>query len=186
MTFLAGAAAIPLVALVVAGCGSSSSSTSGASASTAPPKTASGAPATIGVANTGLGKVLVDAQGRTVYLFKKDSGTTSACTGACAGAWPPVRANGKPTAGAGANASLLGTAARSDGAAQVTYNGHPLYVFVMDQKPGDTKGQGVTAFGASWFALTPAGNQASGSASKSSGSTSNGGTSSSGGGGYGY
>jgi predicted lipoprotein with Yx(FWY)xxD motif len=189
MTFLAGAAAIPLVALVVAGCGSSSSSSSsgGASASTAPPKTASGAPATIGVANTGLGKVLVDAQGRTVYLFKKDSGTTSACTGACASAWPPVRANGKPTAGSGANASMIGTTARSDGAGQVTYNGHPVYTFSGDQKPGDTTGQGVTAFGASWFALTPSGNQASGSASKSSGSTSNGGTSSSGGGGgYGY
>ena len=187
MTFLAGAAAIPLVALVVAGCGGSSSSSSGASASTAPPKTASGAPATIGVANTGLGKVLVDAQGRTVYLFKKDSGTTSACTGACASAWPPVRANGKPTAGSGANTSMIGTTARSDGAAQVTYNGHPVYTFSGDQKTGDTKGQGVTAFGASWFALTPAGNQASGSASKSSGSTSTGGTSSSGGGGgYGY
>jgi predicted lipoprotein with Yx(FWY)xxD motif len=188
MRFLAGAAVIPLAALVVAGCGSSaSSSSSGSSASTPPPKTTSGASATVGVASTGLGKTLVDAQGRTLYLFKKDSGTTSACTGACASAWPPVRANGKPTAGSGANASLLGTTARSDGARQVTYNGHPVYLFVMDKKPGDTNGQGVTAFGASWFALSAAGNQVSGSASKSSGgtSTSSGGTSSSGGG-YGY
>jgi predicted lipoprotein with Yx(FWY)xxD motif len=191
MTFLAGAAAIPLAALVVAGCGSSSSS-SGASASTAPPKTAppkttSGAPATVGVASTGLGKILVDSQGRTLYLFKKDSGTKSACNGACASAWPPVRANGKPTVGGGANASMIGTTARSDGAAQVTYNGHPAYTFVMDKKPGDTNGQGVTAFGATWFALSPAGNQASGTASKSGGSTStSGGTSSSGGGGSGY
>jgi predicted lipoprotein with Yx(FWY)xxD motif len=189
MRFLAGAAVIPLAALVVAGCGSSaSSSTSSSSASTPPPKTTSGASATVGVASTGLGKTLVDAQGRTLYLFKKDSGTTSACTGACASAWPPVRANGKPTAGSGANASLLGTTARSDGSPQVTYNGHPVYLFVMDKKPGDTNGQGVTAFGASWFALSPAGNQASGSPSKSTGgtSTSSGGTSSSGGGGYGY
>jgi predicted lipoprotein with Yx(FWY)xxD motif len=187
ITYLAGAAAIPLAALVVAGCGSSSSGNSKSSASTAPPKTTNGAPATVGVATTGLGKTLVDAQGRTLYLFKKDSGTTSACTGACAGAWPPVRANGKPTAGSGATASLLGTTARSDGAAQVTYNGHPLYLFVMDKKPGDTNGQGVTAFGATWFALSPAGNQASGTASKSGGSTStSGGTSSSGGGGSGY
>jgi predicted lipoprotein with Yx(FWY)xxD motif len=183
MTFLAGAAAIPLVALVVAGCGGSASSSTGSSAST-PPKTTNGAPATVGVASTGLGKTLVDAQGRTLYLFKKDSGTTSACTGACAGAWPPVRANGKPTAGSGANASLLGTTVRSDGARQVTYNGHPLYLFVMDKKPGDTNGQGKTAFGAAWFALSPPGNQVSGSASKSGGGTSSssGGASSSGGG----
>ena len=185
MRFLAGAAVIPLAALVVAGCGSSaSSSTSGSNASTPPPKTTSGASATVGVASTGLGKTLVDAQGRTLYLFKKDSGTTSACTGACASAWPPVRANGKPTAGTGATASLLGTTARSDGAPQVTYNGHPLYLFVMDKKPGDTNGQGVTAFGAAWFALSASGNQVSGSASKSGGGTSSssGGTSSSGGG----
>jgi predicted lipoprotein with Yx(FWY)xxD motif len=190
ISFLAGAAAIPLAAVVVAGCGSSSSSSSsGASASTAAPKTTSGAPATVGVASTGLGKILVDSQGRTVYLFKKDSGTKSACTGACAGAWPPVRANGKPTAGGGANASMVGTTARSDGAPQVTYNGHPVYTFTGDQKAGDTAGQGVTAFGAAWFALSPAGNQVSGTASKSGGSTSTSGgsTSSSGGsGGYGY
>jgi predicted lipoprotein with Yx(FWY)xxD motif len=181
-TFLAGAAAIPLVALVAAGCGGGGG---GASASAKTPTIANGAPATVGVAKTGVGKVLVDSHGRTLYLFKKDSGTTSACTGACAGAWPPLRANGKPTAGSGANASLLGTTARSDGARQVTYNGHPLYLFVKDTKAGDTNGQGVTAFGASWFALSSAGNQASGKSSKSGGGTSNpGSTSSSGGGGY--
>jgi predicted lipoprotein with Yx(FWY)xxD motif len=189
MTFLAGAAVIPLAALVVAGCGSSASSTTttSSSASTPPPKTNTGASATLGVATTGLGKTLVDAQGRTLYLFKKDSATTSACTGACASAWPPVRANGKPTAGSGANTSLLGTTTRSDGAPQVTYNGHPLYLFVMDTKPGDTNGQGVTAFGAAWFALSAPGNQLAGSPSKSGGgpSSSSGGTSSSGGG-YGY
>jgi predicted lipoprotein with Yx(FWY)xxD motif len=182
MSFLAGVAVIPIVALIVAGCGSSTSSST-SSASTPAPK-ANGASATLGVATTGLGRTLVDAQGRTLYLFKKDSGTTSACTGACASAWPPVRANGKPTAGTGATASLLGTTARSDGAPQVTYNGHPLYLFVMDKKPGDTNGQGVTAFGAAWFALSAPGNQVSGSASKSGGGTSSssGGTSSSGGG----
>jgi predicted lipoprotein with Yx(FWY)xxD motif len=185
MSFLAGVAVIPIVALIVAGCGSSTSSST-SSASTPAPK-ANGASATLGVATTGLGRTLVDAQGRTLYLFKKDSGTTSACTGACASAWPPVRANGKPTAGSGANGSLVGTTARSDGAPQVTYNGHPLYLFVMDKKPGDTNGQGVTAFGAAWFALSAPGNQVSGSASKSGGGTSSssGGTSSSGGG-YGY
>ncbi len=164
MTFLAGTALVPLAALAVAGCGGGSS---GASASPKPPKTASGAPATVGVAKTGLGKILVDSQGRTLYLFKKDSGTKSECTGACASAWPPLRANGKATVGSGANASLVGSTTRSDGKPQVTYNGHPLYLYTGDSNPGDTNGQGVTAFGASWFALTAAGQQASGQSSSS-------------------
>jgi predicted lipoprotein with Yx(FWY)xxD motif len=73
-------------------------------------------------------------------------------------------ATGKPTAGAGLAASKLATIIRSDGTRQVTYNGHPLYLFVKDQKPGDVKGQGVTAFGAAWFALSPSGDQISGAA----------------------
>src|SRR3954469_9348770 len=77
ITFLAAAAAIPLTALAV-GCGGSGG---GATASSTPPKTASGQAATVGVANTSLGNVLVDSQGRTLYLFKKDTGTTSTCTG---------------------------------------------------------------------------------------------------------
>jgi predicted lipoprotein with Yx(FWY)xxD motif len=169
MTFLAGAAAIPLVALVVAGCGGSASSSTGSSAST-PPKTTNGAPATVGVASTGLGKTLVDAQGRTLYLFKKDSGTTSACTGACASQWPPLRASGKPTVGSGANA-VVGTTKRSDGKPQLTYNGHPVYLFSGDQKAGQTNGEGLTAFGAAWFALSSAGNQVSAPASSSGGGT---------------
>ena len=102
---------------------------------------------------------LVDSQGRTLYLFEADSGTKSACSGACATAWPPLRDSGKPTAGTGLNASLLGTAPRSDGNTQVKYNGNTLYTFVMDQKPGDANGQGSTAFGGSWFTLNTAGNQ---------------------------
>jgi predicted lipoprotein with Yx(FWY)xxD motif len=163
---LAGAAVLGLTALSVAACGGGSS---GASASTAPPKTASGRPATVGVANTSLGNVLVDSQGRTLYLFQKDSGTKSACFGACASAWPPLRASGKPTVGSGANASLVGTTKRSDGKPQVTYNGHPVYLYTGDQKAGDTNGQGLTAFGGSWFSLSSAGNQVSGQPSSSSG-----------------
>ena len=74
----------------------------------------------------------------------------SACSGACAGAWPPVRADGKPTVGEGANASLVGTTTRSDGAPQVAYNGHPPYLYQGDQQPGDTSGQGLTMFGGGW------------------------------------
>jgi predicted lipoprotein with Yx(FWY)xxD motif len=173
ITFLASTAALPLIALTASAC---SSGGGGANASPSPPKTTTAQPATVGVAKTGLGQILVDSQGRTLYLFQKDSGTTSACTSACATAWPPLRATVQPTAGSGANASLLGTTPRSDGSPQVTYKGHPLYTFVKDQKAGDTTGQGVNAFGASWFALSSAGNQVSGQAS--GGSTSSGGKSS--------
>jgi predicted lipoprotein with Yx(FWY)xxD motif len=129
----------------------------------------------LGVANNSkLGNILVDSQGRTLYLFQKDSGTTSSCTGACAAAWPPLRVNGQPSVGSGANASMVGTTTRSDGNPQVTYNGHPLYLYAGDQEPGDTNGQGLTAFGGGWCAVSPAGNQVSGQGSNS------------GGGGYGY
>jgi predicted lipoprotein with Yx(FWY)xxD motif len=169
ITFLASAALIPLVTLAVAACGG------GGAATAATPTTSSGASATVGVGNSSLGSILVNSTGRTLYLFKADVGTKSECTGACAAAWPPLLATGKPTAGAGLTASKLGTSTRSGGKQQVTYNGHPLYLFVQDHKPGQTTGQGVTAFGAPWFALTSAGNQASGSASSSSGGASSGG-----------
>jgi predicted lipoprotein with Yx(FWY)xxD motif len=172
ITFLAGAAAVPIVALAVTGCGggaSASTRTTGASSPTPAPSTktvASARSAAVHVANSRLGKILVDSHGRTLYLFKKDKGKKSACFGSCAQFWPPLRAAGKPKAGSGAKASLLGTIKRSDGAAQVTYNGHPLYLFVMDKKAGDTNGEGVTAFGGTWFAVSPTGKQISRPAAK--------------------
>ena len=143
-TYLAGAGALLLTSLALAGCGGGGSNSS---ASSAPPKTASGQPATFGVTNGGLGKILVNSQGHTLYVFQKDTGTTSTCTGACASNWPPLRANGKPKLGSGANASLVGTTMRSDGTSQVTYNGHPLYTYGGDAKAGQTNGQGSNAFG---------------------------------------
>jgi predicted lipoprotein with Yx(FWY)xxD motif len=168
ITFLATAAVIPLTALAVAGCGGGNNATGASS----PPKQkpTHTRPASVKVANSRLGKILVDATGRTLYLFKKDSGTKSACSGACASAWPPLRTSGKPVVGSGANALMVGTTTRSDGQPQVTYNGHPLYTFVKDQKAGDTNGEGLTAFGGSWFVLSPAGNQISKSGSASSSS----------------
>jgi predicted lipoprotein with Yx(FWY)xxD motif len=157
INFLSIAAMLPLIALA-AGCGGGGGA-GGSTTSTTAPKTASGGTATVGVASTGLGKILVDFRGRTVYLFKKDAGTKSSCTGACASTWPPVRVTRKPTVGTGANASMVGTTKRSDGPPQVTYNGHPLYTYTGDQSAGETNGQGLTAFGAAWFALSPAGNQ---------------------------
>ena len=163
-TLLAGA--VVALAALAAGCGSEGSDNANAS-STATAATMSGQSGTVDVASSGLGKILVDSQGRTLYLFKKDSGTKSACTGECAADWPPVRTKGEPTVGDGADASLVGTTQRSDGDPQVTYNGHPLYTYEGDQKAGETNGEGSTAFGAGWFALSAAGDQVSGQASNS-------------------
>src|SRR5205807_5535968 len=77
----------------------------------------------------------------------------------CATAWPPLLANGTPTGGTGVTASKLGTITRSGGSRQVTYNGHPVYLYAGDKKPGDVNGQGVTAFGAARYAVSPTGRQ---------------------------
>jgi predicted lipoprotein with Yx(FWY)xxD motif len=142
-------AALPVAVLALTGCGGN--------ASNALPTTNNGRPASVGVASTGLGDVLVDRQGRTLYLFERDSGTMSACTGACAVNWPPLRVRGTPLVGSGAKRSDVGTTARPDGISQLTYNGHPLYTFVNDKNPGDTNGEGISAFGGSWFAVSGAG-----------------------------
>jgi predicted lipoprotein with Yx(FWY)xxD motif len=168
-----GAGALALLAAVAAGCGGGGAT----AASSAPPKTASGQTATVGIANSGIGQVLVNSEGHTLYLFKADQGTKSACSGACAGAWPPLVVTGKPTVGSGVNAALLGATTRPEGTTQLTYSGHPLYLFVQDHKAGETNGQGVSAFGGAWFALNSAGDQVSAKPSSSSNS---------GGGGYGY
>jgi len=107
----------------------------------------------------GLGMVLVDSQGMTLYDFHKDKGTTSSCYGACAKVWPPLLSEGKPQVGNGASASKLGTTERKDGTAQVTYAGHPLYTYVADQKPGEAKGNDFSDFGGEWYALQGSGEE---------------------------
>src|SRR3954451_24914980 len=104
-----------------------------------------------------LGTFLVDGQGRTLYLFQKDTSTKSNCASDCASNWPPLLTSGKPTSGGSARKSLLGTTKRSHGKTQVTYNGHPLYRFVGDNAPGDPNGQGRKAFGARWYAVNAGG-----------------------------
>jgi predicted lipoprotein with Yx(FWY)xxD motif len=111
----------------------------------------------VAVASSGLGPVLVNQRGRTLYLFGKDKGGKSACKGQCAGFWPPLIASGKPLATAGAKRSLLGTTKRSDGRLQVTYNHHPLYTFVKDTKKGQTNGEALNVFGGTWYAISAAG-----------------------------
>jgi predicted lipoprotein with Yx(FWY)xxD motif len=112
--------------------------------------------ALIALGKTSLGKVLVDARGRTLYLFAKDQRGRSACYGACATYWPPLVSSAKPRA-RGVRASLLGLTKRTDGKRQVTYAGHPLYTFSLDRRAGQTSGQGLTDFGGSWNAIAASG-----------------------------
>jgi predicted lipoprotein with Yx(FWY)xxD motif len=114
---------------------------------------AAGATATVGLRKTGLGIVLVDSRGHTLYLFEKDRNRTSSCSGSCAQFWPPLMVTGKPRAGNGVHASMLGTIKRQGGKLQVSYSGHPLYLFQGDSKAGATTGEGLTNFGAPWYVL---------------------------------
>lgn len=122
-------------------------------------KKSAGAAATVKVGSSSPGRILVDARGRTLYLFEKDTRGHSACSGACAHAWPPLLTKTKPIAGRGTKQSLLGVIRRANGTKQVTYRGHPLYRFVQDTKTGEAKGQGSGAFGAGWYVLSPTGNK---------------------------
>jgi predicted lipoprotein with Yx(FWY)xxD motif len=122
-----------------------------------------GEAANVSLASVGkLGMVLVDSKGFTLYDFHKDKGGKSACYGACAEAWPPLMTSGAPTPGNGANGAMLGTVKRTDGTMQVTYNGHPLYTFVGDKKPGEGTGNDVKAFGGQWYALMGSGEETPG------------------------
>ena len=118
---------------------------------------------------------LTDGAGRTVYLWVKDKGTNSTCSGNCTTFWPPVTSSGKASAGAGANASDLGSSKRSDGTTQITYAGHPLYYYSGDTAPGQTNGQGNNGFGFLWWEVASSGKAITTPAQQSTG----------GGGGYG-
>ena len=115
----------------------------------------SGAVVKVGPSN--LGRILVDAKGKTLYLWAHDKSAKSTCNGDCAAYWPPLITRGRPIAGAGARANLLGASRRSDGRMQVTYAGHPLYYFIQDARPGQTKGEGLTGFGGRWDPVSASG-----------------------------
>ena len=112
--------------------------------------------ALVKVSKTSLGRLLVDSRGRTLYLFEGDKSRKSMCSGSCATFWPPLLTTGKPRAGAGVKAKLLGTTKRAGGARQVTYAGHPLYTFKLE-RAGQTKGEGATDAGPPFYAVSPAG-----------------------------
>lgn len=166
-----------LLAAVGTGCSSSSDNTpspsgttpdygastpASAPASAEASASASAGVASVSVADSALGKILVGAGGRTLYLFEADKSSTSTCSGSCAAAWPPLVTTKAPVAGEGAKAALVGTSKRADGTTMVTYNGHPLYYYVGDSKAGDTTGQELNQFGAEWYVLNASGNKVEG------------------------
>jgi predicted lipoprotein with Yx(FWY)xxD motif len=141
------------LAVAVAGCGAGYSAGAPASASAS----AAAKHAVVTTRHGRLGTYLVDARGRTLYLFRKDTGPRSRCSGTCALAWPPLTTRERPEAEGRAKGRLLSTSKRAGGARQVVYAGHPLYRYEPDTAAGQTRGQGVDAFGARWYVLAPSG-----------------------------
>jgi len=152
-------AALVLGALGLAGCGGSSSSTTATEAAKTtsslpkpkpPPPNAEEGTVFVSLGSAkGLGEVLVDSEGHTLYSFSGEE-----CEGACAKSWPPLLdETGEPQPSNGTAAARLGTTDRPDGTTQVTYAGHPLYTFGGDKAPGEANGDGESAFGGTWTAL---------------------------------
>lgn len=163
---------LPAVVLALAGCGSSSSSSSTATStsSAAAPATSTSATTSSSSAPTaaavklsaktipGLGPVLVNAQGRTLYTFAPDKHVKVTCVGGCASVWPPVKLVGAKAAGSGGvKASLIGSDPDPSGGKVVTYAGWPLYLYVADTTPGAHAGQAINLNGGLWYAISPAG-----------------------------
>jgi len=160
-------AGVPLL-VALAGCGSSGSAT----AAGAPPTAAAASKGkALKVRSTGLGRILVDSKGRTLYAFGHDLKNKSRCSGACATNWPPALAPKKPQVGAGVSKAKLRVIKRSGGARQLSYAGHPLYRFSGDSAAGDTNGQGINAFGGTWHVVAPGGKVVSGAPQSQSGDT---------------
>ncbi|MBT2490725.1 hypothetical protein J7E96_19835 [Streptomyces sp. ISL-96] len=157
---------VALIAAVCSGCGDDDEEpVPPAFVPTTPTSTGTASPggaATVAARSSKLGRILVDGKGRTLYLFEADKSEKSTCSGACAQAWPPLTTSGKPKTAQGVKPDLIGTSPRDDGSTGVTYNGHPLYYYQGDKKPGDTNGQELDQFGAEWYVLNADGNKVEG------------------------
>ena len=138
-----------LFALVMAGCSDDGETDGGAE-----PQPEETGEATVAIEDSDLGQIVVDAEGKTLYVFLADEGSDSTCYDDCEAAWPPLTVEGDPAAGEGVDAALLGTTEREDGSTQVTLDGHPLYYFASDATADDFKGQGV---GDVWYVVSPEG-----------------------------
>ena len=157
-------AGLAAAALVVAACGSSpSSGGSGGSGSTpsASPANSSAAATAAGTTlesgKVGSATVLTNSKGFTLYWFGPDTSTTSKCNGSCATYWPPVAAPATAMAGV---KGKIGEITRSDGAKQATFNGHPLYTYAGDTKPGEAKGNKLNVSGGVWYDIVLSGKTA--------------------------
>jgi predicted lipoprotein with Yx(FWY)xxD motif len=184
----AGLAVALGVALLTVACSSSGSGSSSAptpaGGSTGSAAAAAGSGLVITTKSGSAGAFLTDGSGRAVYLWMKDGKDSSACSGACAGAWPPVTTTGAVTASGSVNTADLSTITRSGGAKQVVYDGHPLYYFSGDSGPGQVNGQGSDGFGAKWWLVDPAGTSITGGVTVSPGASPSASASSAGGGRY--
>jgi predicted lipoprotein with Yx(FWY)xxD motif len=163
-------AVLGLAVLAAAGCGGSdkktTTQTTAPAGATGQSRQATGTPSakrtaasttTVRVMKTRYGQILVDGQGRALYLFTRESSSAARCYGACANGWPVFHANGNVRAGTGANSHLIGTTSRRDGTRQVTYAGHPLYYYVTDRRPGQVTCQNVDEYGGTWLVVAPGG-----------------------------
>jgi predicted lipoprotein with Yx(FWY)xxD motif len=130
-----------------------------AHAASSSPSRTSPTRARVALRKTGLGTILVDARGRTLYLFEKDRNRVSTCNSACAKFWPRLTSHRTPRAGKGVHQSLLGLTRTPSGVRQVTYAGHPLYTFAGDKRAGQTSGEGLDNFGAEWYAVAATGHK---------------------------
>jgi predicted lipoprotein with Yx(FWY)xxD motif len=151
-TLVVGVSAVLMAVVAVAAAAASPTR------ATSPRSVGASRAATVTAHSSRYGKILFDGRGRVLYLFARDRGGRSSCSGACAAAWPPFLTTSVPNGLAGVNAKLLGTTRRTDGTLQVTYANHPLYYFKGDAKPGQIKCQNVSNFGGLWLVLTPNGN----------------------------
>ncbi len=151
------------VVLLAAGCGSSSTKSTTSAASTPAASSTSSAPATGAVRIStrtlpGLGAVLVNAQGRTLYVFAPDKAKEVTCVGACASVWPPLGlSGGKPVVSGQATSSLVGSDPNPAGGRTVTYAGWPLYTYAADPSPGIARGQALNLNGGLWDVIAPSG-----------------------------
>ncbi|MGZ4493086.1 MAG: COG4315 family predicted lipoprotein [Nocardioides sp.] len=166
----------PLLLLTLAACGGSGGTGYGAAGTPSPGAASapSGGGAVVRVASTSLGKVLVDAQGHTLYMLTADSPGHSTCNTQCLAYWPAVAPPASGGAAAPGVSATLASTAVAGGGHTVTAGGRPLYTFITDTKPGDVTGEGVATFGGVWYAVSPAGQPVK-SAPSSGGSTSGGG-----------
>jgi predicted lipoprotein with Yx(FWY)xxD motif len=171
---LGAALGLSLGLAVLAACSSAASSSSPSSAPATTASAAAGGSAAglvITTKTSSAGAFLTNGSGRAIYLWMKDGKDSSACSGACASAWPPVTTTGALTASGNANMAGLSTFTRSDGTKQAAYDGHALYYFERDSGPGEVTGQGVDAFGAKWWLVDPAGTAITAAVTVSSGAT---------------